>query len=360
MLKSLSLPSDKAGLPPGTPVHIGKKIAERIRITLLDYDTEHFEFTEVDSPEACFPYKDKASITWINIDGLHDVSIIENFGTHFGIHPLIIEDILNTHQRPKIDLFDDHIYVVLRMQSYDAETKQIDSEQLSIIFGKNYVLTFQEKEGDIFNQLRSRIKNSKGRVRKMGADYLAYAIIDSVTDNYFRVLEGLGEEIELMEEEVMTYPAPETLHNIHAFKREALMLRKSVWPLREVITVLEREETVLIKKATKIYIRDLYDHTIQVIDTIETQRDIISGLLDVYLSSISNRMNEIMKVLTLFAAIFIPLTFIAGIYGMNFNPEKSPFNMPELNWYMGYPLALGLMAAVGIGLFMYFRRKNWF
>ena len=360
MVDPITSVSEKAGLPPGTAVHVGEKMVEKIRITLLDYDADHYELTEVDSPDVCFPYKDKPSVTWINIDGLHEVSLIESIGTHFGIHPLIIEDILNTHQRPKMDIFEDHIYIVLRMQSYNLETKQIDSEQLSIIFGKNYVLTFQEKEGDIFDPLRKRIEKSKGKVRKMGADYLAYTIIDSVTDNYFKVIEGLGDEIEVIEDEVMTDPVPDTLHKIHALKRETLMLRKSVWPLREIISGLEREETTLIKKATKIYIRDLYDHTVQVIDTVETQRDMTSGMLDVYLSSVSNKMNEVMKVLTIFAAIFIPLTFIAGIYGMNFNSEKSPFNMPELNWYMGYPFALGLMAVVGIGLLIYFRRKNWF
>ena len=255
MVEPVTAVSEKAGLPPGSPVHVGEKMAERVRITLLDYDANNYEFTEEDAPEACFPYKDKTSVTWINIDGLHEVSIIEQIGAHFGIHSLIIEDILNTHQRPKMDIFEDHIYIVLRMQSYNLETKQIDSEQLSIIFGKNYVITFQEKEGDIFDPLRKRIEKSKGRVRKMGSDYLAYAIIDSVTDNYFKVIEGLGDEIEIIEDEVMTYPVPDTLNKIHALKRETLLLRKSVWPLREVISAMEREETPLIKKATKIYIR---------------------------------------------------------------------------------------------------------
>ena len=360
MFDPVTLVSRKAGLPPGSLVHVGEKMTEKVKITMLNYDADHYELSEVDSPEACFPYKDRAAVTWINIDGLHDVSLIESIGNHFDIHPLIIEDILNTHQRPKTDMFEDNIYLVLKMHSFDIEAKQVDTEQLSIIFGENYVLTFQEKESDMFNQLRKRLEANKGRVRKLGADYLAYTIIDSVIDHYFKVIEGLGDEIEVIEDEVMTDPVPHTLHKIHILKTEILQLRKSVWPLREVISGLEREETALIKKTTKIYIRDLYDHTVQVIDTIETQRDIISGLLDVYLSSLSNRMNEIMKVLTLFAAIFIPLTFIAGIYGMNFNTANSPFNMPELNWYMGYPFALGLMTAVGIGLYLYFRKRNWF
>lgn len=358
-LKTSDKVSKKAGLPPGTPVHVGERKTERVRITVLDYDEAHYEFREVTQAEECFQYSDKPSTTWINIDGLHEVALIEQIGTHFGLHPLIIEDILNTRQRPKMDIFADYIFIVLKMHSYNAEERQIDTEQVSLVLGKNFVLSFQEREGDIFEPLRSRIGNSKGKVRKAGADYLFHSIIDSVIDNYFKVLEGIGEEIEDVEDSLIENPLPATVQKIHNLKRESLFLRKSVWPLREVIGNLEREESPLIKKATRIYIRDLYDHTIQVIDTVETYRDIISGMLDIYLSSVSNRMNEIMKVLTIYAVIFIPLTFIAGIYGMNFNTQNSPFNMPELNWYFGYPFALGLMAVIGIAMLVYFRRKKW-
>jgi magnesium transporter len=258
-----------------------------------------------------------------------------------------------------MDTFEQHIFIIIKMHAYDIENREVNSEQVSIIFGKNFVLTFQEIEADVFDQIRNRLKNNKGRIRKDGADYLAYSLVDAIVDNYFKVLDGINEEIEIIEDEVVTNPIPATLQKIHNLKRELIFLRKSVWPLREIIGILARDDSPLIKKTTKIYLRDLYDHTIQVIDTVETYRDIISGMLDVYLSSLSNRMNEVMKVLTIFAVIFIPLTFIAGIYGMNFNPEKSPFNMPELNWYFGYPLALGLMIIIGLVMLISFKRKKW-
>ena len=351
--------SKKAGLPPGTPVHVGERVAETVKITIIDYDRDSIEEKELASIEECFPYKDRPTTKWINIYGLHEVSLIEKLGSCFDIHPLTQEDVLNTEQRPKADIFDDYIYIVLRMHSYDSGKRQLLSEQMSIIFGHKFVLTFQEREGDVFDPVRARLRANKGRIRKAESDYLAYSLVDAVVDNYFKVLEGIGGEIEDMEEQVVAKPVPATLRKIHDLKRESIYLRKSLWPLRELISALERDETPLIRKTTRIYLRDIYDHTIQVIDTVETYRDIIAGMLDVYLSSISNRMNEIMKVLTIFAALFIPLTLIAGIYGMNFNTEKSPLNMPELNWYFGYPMALGLMIIVAIVMLGYFKRKNW-
>ena len=344
---------------PGSPVFVGEQKADEVRITVIDYDTEHLEVKELDNVEECCPFKEKLTVTWINIDGLHEITVIQELGNCYGWHPLIVEDILNTNQRTKMDIFDDHIFISLKMLTYNSGEKSLGVEQLSLIMGETYVITFQEIQGDIFDPVRKRIENSKGKIRKMGADYLAYAIVDAVVDNYFKVLENIADEIEDMEEELVTNPSPDTLQRIHDLKREMIFLRKSVWPLREIINGLQREETPLIKESTNIYLRDLYDHTISVIDTVETFRDMISGMLDVYLSSISNRMNEVMKVLTIFAVIFIPLTFIAGIYGMNFNPEKSPFNMPELNWYFGYPFALSLMVIVGIVMLFYFKRKNW-
>lgn len=351
--------SKKAGLPPGTPVYTGKERIEKVRITAITYDEGHIEEHEMDTIEECFQYKEKPGVAWINIDGLHDVSVIERIGKCFGLHPLIMEDIMNTHQRTKMDMFDEYIFIVMKMHSYSSTEEGIRSEQISIVLGEHFLLTFQEKSGDVFDPVRSRLRNGKGRIRTCGSDYLAYALIDAIVDSYFAVLEGVGEVTESMEEDLVTAPTPETLQKIHFLKRELLFLRKSVWPLREIISNLEREESALIKESTNIYLRDLYDHTIQIIDTVETLRDIISGMLDIYLSSVSNRMNEIMKVLTIFAAIFIPLTFIAGIYGMNFDPSKSPLNMPELGWHYGYPFALGIMAAVGIGLSIYFKRKKW-
>jgi len=246
-----------------------------------------------------------------------------------------------------------------RLKYHSEKDDEIKAEQISLILGKNFVLSFQETEGDVFNFIRERIKNSKGRIRKIGADYLIYALLDAVVDNYYIILEKIGEKVEVIEEELVSNPVPETLQAIHNMKREMIFLRKSVWPLREVISGLQRGESKLIHKSTNIYLRDMYDHTIQVIDTIETFRDMISGMLDIYMSSVSNKMNEVMKVLTIFAAIFIPLTFVAGLYGMNFSPDASPFNMPELSFYWGYPMALFAMAVIGVIMLIYFRRKKW-
>ncbi len=359
MVKLFKYISRKTGLPPGTPVFLGEKKAEEVRITIVDYDREDCNIHETSKLEESLQYKDTPTVTWFNITGLHEIPLIESLCKSYELHPLTIEDIFNLEQRPKIDIFDQYIYMVLKLHRYNKEEGEIDVEQVSLVLGKNFVITFMESETDIFKPLITRIKTNKGRIRREGADYLAYAIMDILVDSYFNVLEAVGEEIEDLEEEVVTSPSKETMERIHFLKREILFLRKSVWPLREVLNTLIREENPLINESTIIYLRDLYDHTIQVIETVETYRDMISGMLDIYLSSLSNRMNEIMKVLTIFAAIFIPLTFIAGIYGMNFNPEKSPLNMPEVNWYYGYPFALGLMAVVAMGLLFYFKKKNW-
>ena len=353
--------SQKAGLPPGTPVHIGEQKATEVTVTLVDYDQEHCEITTLAHPDACALYQNKATVTWVNVDGLHQVDLIEKICQCFKLHPLTIEDILNTTQRPKLDLFDDYLFLVIKTQSYNAATRLIDTEQISFVMGQGFLVTFQERTGDTFEAVRNRIQSNRGRIRKLGMDYLAYSLLDTVIDNYFTVLEQLGEEIEGLEEELIASPAQQTLRKIHLLKREMILLRKSVWPLREVINGLMREEeTTLISETVHPFLKDLYDHTIQVIDTVETYRDILAGMLDIYLSSISNRMNEIMKVLTIFAAIFIPLTFIAGLYGMNFNTAASPWNMPELNWVFGYPFALGLMACTAASMLYYFKRKKWF
>ncbi|NIM97362.1 MAG: magnesium/cobalt transporter CorA [candidate division Zixibacteria bacterium] len=354
MPRFLKRVSKKIGLSPGALVHIGKKKIEKVRIKLIDYDEKQLQEKEPKSIEECLPFKDLPTVTWVNIDGLHDIKVMEKIGKHFSLHPLVLEDILNTEQRPKMEDFDDYIFIVLKMLYCDEGDAEIRAEQVSIILGSNFVLSFQERAGDIFNPLRERITNAKGRVRKMGPDYLAYCLLDAIVDNYFVVLERLGEQIEGMEEELVTNPTPETLQTLHNLKREMIFLRKSVWPLREVVSRLERGESPLIKESTGIYLRDIYDHTIQVIDTVETFRDMLSGMLDIYLSSVSNRMNEVMKVLTIIATIFIPLTFVAGIYGMNFE------YMPELKWHWVYPRAFWIVMA-GIAGFMlfYFRRKRW-
>ena len=353
MQKIFKRRSEKGGLPPGTLAYVGEKKVEKVIITVFDYNSERYDEKELKSIDECFPYKDTPTVTWINIDGLHQVEIMEKIGIHFGFHPLIMEDILNTRQRPKMDDLEDYVYVVLKMLSYKEEDNVIDAEQISIILGQNFVISFQEKEGDVFEPIRERIRKNKGRIRKMGADYLAYALLDSVVDNYFTILEKLWERIEFLEEELVENPSTQTLQEIYELKREMIFLRKSIWPLREVISELERGESSLIKESTGIYLRDVYDHTIQVIDTVETFRDMLSGILDVYLSSISNRMNEVMKVLTIIATIFIPLTFLAGVYGMNFR------YMPELEWHQGYFAVLFLMVIIFIVMVIYFRKKKW-
>ena len=349
----------KAGLPPGTLVHVGEKKVEAVKISYLDYDERNFQEKQVSNIEECFPFKTTPTVTWINIDGLHDVEIIEKLGNQFELHPLILEDVLHTEQRPKYEDFDNYIFVVLRMLQYNEQIQDIESEQVSLILGTNFVISFQERVGDVFDSVRERLRNAKGKIRKMGSDYLAYALLDAIVDSYFVILEKVGERIESMEEELVVNPKEKTLQQIHTMKREMISLRKSIWPLREVISGLQRSESSLIAETTGIYLRDIYDHTIQVIDTVESFRDMVSGMLDIYLSSISNKMNTVMKVLTIIATIFIPLTFIAGIYGMNFNPEKSPWNMPELNWYWGYPVVWLVMAVIAVIMLIYFKRKKW-
>jgi magnesium transporter len=353
MQKLIKKRSRKAGLPPGTLVHIGEKKADTPKITVMDYDETHFQEKEIKTIEECFILKDTPTVTWINIDGLHQVEILEKLGGCYGFHPLVLEDILNTDQRPKVEDYGEYIYIVLKMLDQNNKSNEILTEQISLILGPNFVISFQEREGDVFGPIRERIRTGKGRIRKMGADYLAYALLDSIVDNYFFIMEKLGEKIEFLEEEVVKQPIPETLQTIHHLKREMIFFRKAVWPLREVIGSLERGELPLVKETTRIYLRDVYDHTIQVIDTIETFRDMVSGMLDIYLSSVSNRLNAVMKVLTIIATIFMPLTFIAGIYGMNFK------YMPELEWRWGYPAIWFAVVLISVSMLIYFKRKRW-
>lgn len=345
--------SKKSGTIPGSLIHIGEQKAEKQKISIIDYDKDNFEEKEIENIEDCFPFKEKQSVTWINIDGLHNVESIGKLGSNFGIHPLILEDILNTGQRPKTEDFEDHLFMVLKMLKLNEKNSEIDVEQVSIILGNNFVISFQECEGDVFTNIRERIRKNKGRIRKMEADYLAYSLIDAVVDNYYFILENFGEKIEILEDNLINSPEPDTLEQIYKLKRTLIGLRKSVWPLRELILTLTREESKLITAKTGIYFRDVYDHTIQVIDTIESYRDMVAGMLDIYLSSVSNKMNEVMKVLTIFAAIFIPLTFIAGIYGMNFQ------FLPELAWKWAYPCWWILVIAIGGGMLVYFKKKKW-
>jgi len=354
MNSSSSQRSSKSGLPAGSLIHIGEKKVEKIKIRLIDYGPEEYEEQDIDNIEQCFPYKDDHTITWINIDGIHDTMILEKLGDCFGFHPLILEDILNTQQRPKIEDFNDYIYFVLKMIEYNTKTNAVSLEQVSIILGKHYVISLQEKPLEIYEPIRNRIKKDKSKIRNAGSDYLAYLLIDSIIDSYFSVLEKIGERIEHVENKLVSNPTQKTLKTIYDLKRNMLYMRKSTWPLREIISRLERGEISLINDSTRIYIRDIYDHIIQVIDTIETFRDMLSGMLDIYLSSMSHRLNEVMKILTIISTIFIPITFIASIYGMNFR------FMPEINWKWGYLAVWAIILFIIIYMVIYFKRKKWF
>jgi len=347
--------SRKAGLSPGTLVHIGEKKIDTVKAVMFDYDERSCSETVLTELAQCIVCRGKPSVTWVDIEGVHDIQAFEKIGGCFDLHPLVMEDILNTDQRPKLEDYGDYLYIVLRMLTSASETGEIASEQVSLILGENFVLSIQEgAKGDVFDSVRSRIRGGKGQIRRLGADYLAYALIDAVVDNYFIILEKIGERIEFLEESLIGNPGPDTLKLLHHLKREMIYLRKSVWPLREVVAAMQRRDSALIREGTGYYLRDVYDHTIQVIDTIETFRDMLSGMLDIYLSSVSNRMNSVMKVLTVIATIFMPLTWIAGIYGMNFK------HMPELEWAWGYPAVWALTLAIAVGMMVYFKKKKWY
>ncbi|MFA4877785.1 MAG: magnesium/cobalt transporter CorA [Methanoregula sp.] len=339
-------------IPPGSASLNGAPSDQPVRITVIDYDATHFQEKTVEKISECFPFRDTETVTWINVDGLQNPKLIEDLGKCFTIHPLILEDIFNTGQRPKMEDLEQYIYLNLNMLTYLDSTKTIKIEHISMVIGHNFLISFQEDIGDIFDPVRERIRKD-GKIRTLGPDYLAYALIDAIVDNYFTVIEKLEEQVEDLEEELIANPTPDSLQKINPLKKDMIFLRKSVWPLREMINNLERSESTLIQESTRIYLRDVYDHTIQVIDTLETFRDIVSGMIDIYLSGLSYKMNEIMKVLTLIATIFIPLTFIVGLYGMNFK------NMPEIEWEFGYYSVLIVMAILVIGMLAYYRKKKW-
>jgi magnesium transporter len=340
-------------MPPGSLVHIGEKKNDGIRITVCEYDDQHFQEKELETLEGCFPFREEPTVTWVHVDGVHRVETMEKVGSCFQLHPLVLEDILNTDQRPKMEDYGQDLFIVLKMLTYDEKTGQIAAEQISLVLRSHSVISFQERGGGIFASLQERIRNGKGRLRKMGADYLAYALLDFIVDQYFLILERLGERIELLEEKLLTDPTTPTLQKIQNLKREMIFLRRWIWPLREVVSGLERGESAWVREATRVYLRDVYDHTIQVMDTIEIFREMLSGMMDIYLSSLNNRMNAVMKVLTIIATIFMPLTFLAGVYGMNFK------HMPELEWRWGYPAAWLVMVLISILMLFFFRRKKW-
>ncbi|MBU1181335.1 MAG: magnesium/cobalt transporter CorA [Proteobacteria bacterium] len=344
--------SEKLGFPPGSLIFVGEQKTDNVVLTVSNYDVEHFEEKTAASIEDCLSYRDLPSTTWIHVCGLHRPDIIESLGSCYGIHHLFLEDILNTAQRPKMEDLEDGLFIVMKAFTLSGD-ETTAAEQVSFILGENYVISLQEGNDDIFEPVRSRLRSSRGRIRSLGPDYLLYALMDTVVDHYFSVLEVLGERIGVLEDELLVDHTQETMPQIHRLRRELLFLKKTIWPLREVISAMLRSETGLIRQTTQFYIRDLYDHVIQVVDSLENYRELTSALLEIYLSSVSNRMNEVMKVLTIIATIFIPITFIAGVYGMNFE------FMPELKWRWGYALVWGVMIAMIVAMLNYFRKKKW-
>lgn len=343
----------KRASAPGTIKYVGKKREAPVKLHLLDYNENDFTEKDLKSIAESLPFKKNPTVTWLNITGVHDENIIREIGEQFKTHPLVLEDIANTTQRPKVEEYDDYLFVIIKMAYLKEETREIILEQVSLLVGKDYVISLQEKEGDILGGVRERIRNSKGKIRKLGSDYLMYGIMDEVVDHYFSVLERIGEEIESMEEELMLAANQNLLAKIYGLKQELMFIRKSIWPMREAVSTLQRAENKLISEGTSVYLRDVYDHTVQAVETIETFRDMASSMLELYISTASNKMNEVMKVLTIFAAVFIPLTFIAGVYGMNFE------FMPELKWRLAYPVWWVIAVVSGVGMLIYFKRKKW-
>ena len=352
MRSALKKRSKKAGMSPGSLVHIGNTYTEKSKIALIRYDDNSLVEREVISVADLQEEKKRSGILWVSIDGLQDVKLLEEIGVLFGLHPLVLEDILNTDQRPKTEDFSDYIYIVLK-NFYNHVDENLHAEQVSIILGKDFVLLFQEKEGALFEPIRERLRGNKGKIRKAGADYLVHAIMDSIVDQYFVLLESLEEKIENLEDDLVRQTTPTKLQSIHSLKRELILLRKSLWPLRETISSLQRSDSSLINESTVIYFKDIFDHVIAIIDTVETFRDMLSGMLDIYLSSISIKLNEVMKVLTIIATIFMPLTFLAGVYGMNFK------HMPELEWRWGYLGLWAVMLTIAVLMLKFFRSKKW-
>ena len=351
----------KVGLPPGSLVYVGEGKTEQSKIAVIEYSRRWFKGWGSKAAGMKLESGKRPTVRWIDIEGIQDIATMTKIGSRFRIHPLVMEDILQTGQRPKLEEFDDFLFVVLKMLKFDKHAGKVESEQVSIILRKDMVLTFQEGiKGDVFDSIRNRIRLDNGHIRSSGPDYLVYSLMDAVVDQYFLILEELGERIERMEEKIVSHPTPESLREIQRMKRELMFVRQSIWSLREVMGQLVRGDSRFIRNSTLIYLRDLHDHVIAAIETLETFREILFGQIEIAMTSMSNRMNEVMKVLTIIATIFIPLTFVVGVYGMNFDASVSPWNMPELRWYFGYPLLLAFMGLIAGAMILYFKRKRWF
>ncbi|MGB3613943.1 MAG: magnesium/cobalt transporter CorA [Elainellaceae cyanobacterium] len=351
--------SDKPGSLPGT-LDIPAD-APFPKITLIDYNVDGAQRVVIDEPEQCHEYLMSGTVSWVDVHGLGSEDVLKRLGTLFKLHPLVLEDVVNAPQRPKIEEYDDQLLIVARMVIPTSDERGFISEQVSFILGPNYLLTVQEEpEHDTFQPVRDRIRFNRGEVRHRGADYLAYTLLDTIIDGFFPVLEDYGERLEDLEDNVVLNPTRQTVEEIYAVKRELLALRRAIWPQRDAINLLMRDGGHLISKDVRAYLRDCYDHAAQVMDMVESYRELSANLMEVYLSSVSNRMNEVMKLLTVVSGIFIPLTFITSLYGMNFDTEASGWNMPELDWPYGYPIALLVMAAIALGLVAFFWYRGWF
>lgn len=353
MSESLSYASEKSGLPPGSLVHVGEVHEHAHQITVIDYNKSTLTKRTIQNIDELLPYRNTDTVTWVIIDGLKDVSVIDAIGRHFDIHALVLEDILNTHQRPKFEEFDDYLYIVVKALALAGNGFNVAYEQISLLLLDKFVFTFKEKPDALFDPLLNRLNNDKSQIRSLGTDYLTYVIMDTVVDEYFTLQDGFDELIETVEDDLLTNPSAQTLNTIQKIKRELILLRRSVSPMRELLAALQRSESPLLNAKTKRYFSDVYDHVIRISEAMESYRDLIAGMLDIYLSSVSNKMNETMKILTVSASIFIPLTFIAGVYGMNFE------YMPELKWKWGYPALWTVFIGIAVFLLRFFKKKQW-
>lgn len=352
-MRNLTRPAEKIGAPPGTLIHTGRRTMQTPLVRRLTYASESLDERELTATASPEQLRSAVGITWLDVVGLHETGLMERIGDAFGIPPLAQEDVLNTSQRPKLDVFDRHLFLTFRTIKWDIPQHTVESEQVSLWIGESFVVSWQEREPNDFIAVRQRLINSGGRMRQMGTDYLAYALLDVVVDNYFVTMEALGDWIEILEEEVLTNPSRDALARIYQTRRELYYVRHAIWPLREVLIQLTRHTLPAVTEETMPYWRDVYDHVVQIIDLIETYREVLAGMLDVYLSSLSNRTNDVMRVLTVIATLFIPLTFITSLYGMNFD------FMPELRWHWSYPVLWLIMLLIALGMLAYFRAKNW-
>lgn len=352
--KKVSRVSKKIGLPPGSIVYLGEKKVDKVTINVTEYDEAGAETYEIKSIEEIDPFTDTPQITWASVCGLHETDFLKQVGEKFKIHSLVLEDILNVDTRPKIEITDDYLFIVMKLVLFNAEQKILETEQVSFILGRSFLFSFSERTDEIFNPIKDRINSHLGKIRKRGIDYLLYALMDIVVDHYFLALEKVEERIEILDDEVINRTEKSHIESIYNLRNLLLLIRRSIYPLREIVNQLIKDDGDLLDESIEPYLRDLYDHTIHITETIEQQREVTNGLMEIYLSMMSNKMNEVMKVLTVIATIFIPLTFIVGIYGMNFP------NMPEMNWPWAYFAVWGVMMAVVGAMIFYFRKKNWF